>query len=533
LILPYFLNLNGPSLWDSTEAFYAETPREMMELDSVVIPQFNYEPRLNKPPLAYWLVIPFYGAFGVSVASERLANALGTGLIIVLTFLLGRRVFGRREGLWAAAVLSTTPRLTQIAQKSIIDTYLTLFVVAALFFFFVWMSQWRRGALILFYLSVGVGVLTKGPIALVLSGGVVLGYVLITRQWPIFWHINIPLGVLILAGIILPWYVTLYLERGWEPIAAFIFRENVGRFLSDIDWTSRGYFYYVPTLLLDFFPWSLVLIPTGIYAYRAGREEHQREMLFLGVWIVFIFVFFSLAQNKHEYYLLPLYPAAAVLIGRFFAQIADETLNRVERHVAQVAMLLGGLALVTGSVILGLFMKQVLAAPMSSEVLPVVLGIGGLWLAARTRGRFLKRAPMAAIGVMYVAVVGYQLIYLPLIEPYRPVKPLCQAIEARARPEDSVGYYKFAAPSMTFYLRRKVFEVYQPDVMLSLLQSDCRVFCILRESDLAELQQAFPDLVILERRPMLTLRLSTLIGSQPPDSLPHVLLISNRSRKRP
>jgi len=252
--------------------------------------------------------------------------------------------------------------------------------------------------------------------------------------------------------------------------------------------------------------------------------------VFLIAWIAFIFVFVSLAQNKHEYYLLPLYPAAAVLVGRFFARLVGEGISQTERRAVQMMTLIIGLALAVGSTVLGLFLKRVLLAPMSSYALPVVIFVGGFWLLAQARSRYLKRMPVAAIGVMITAVLGYQLIYLPLIEPYRPTEQLCRLIEAHARPTDLVGYYKFAAPSMTFYLKRKIFEVHLPDVIQAVVRSDRRFFCIVRESDLPELEQMLPGrIVILDRRPMLTFRLNALMGSPPQGTLPHILLISNHA----
>src|SRR4029434_3029015 len=83
-IVPYFLDLGGSSIWDANEAFYVETPREMMEQRDYVTPTFNYEPRLNKPVLSYWIVAFFYRVFGVSVAVQRVPIALAA-LILILT----------------------------------------------------------------------------------------------------------------------------------------------------------------------------------------------------------------------------------------------------------------------------------------------------------------------------------------------------------------------------------------------------------------------------------------------------------------
>jgi 4-amino-4-deoxy-L-arabinose transferase-like glycosyltransferase len=103
----YFVDLGGASIWDANEAFYVETPREMMERGDYVFPTFNYEPRVNKPVLSYWIVAGFYKIFGVSVTAERVAIATGGVGLIAVAFVLGWAAAPRRElaaiaGLWAA-----------------------------------------------------------------------------------------------------------------------------------------------------------------------------------------------------------------------------------------------------------------------------------------------------------------------------------------------------------------------------------------------------------------------------------------------
>lgn len=545
--LPYFVNLSGPSLWDATEAFYAETPREMLELGSFIIPYFNYEPRLNKPPLSYWLVLPVYRLFGVSYVAARVVNALGAGLLILLTFALGKRLFNQRVGLCSAAIMATTPRLVLVAQKSLIDTYFTLLVTAVLFFFARWSTacgMWsadqtmdnkrRTTDRLLFYVALGLGVLTKGPLALVLSGGVIFLYLLVTKRWRLVGQMNVPLGLLMVIAIVLPWYVAIYWKLGWEPIATFIVRENVGRFTSDIDWSRRGPLYYLTVLLGDFFPWSLYLIPAVMAYYRAWRqkEDPRRPVVWLWGWMVFMLVFFSLARNKHEYYLLPLYPAAAVLVGRLLAELVEGTVEDRTCRSAQIITAVAGSLLTIGGVILALIVCQMLLAPLAAYSLLILIG-GGLWLLGYTRRQYVRRVPPSLIGVMLISVWLYQMVYLPRLEPFRPTKALCDVIAREARPDDLVGTYNFAAPSMTFYLRRKIFEVFQPDVILNLLQSDRRVFCLVPEQDFHQLERALPGrLTILEQRPLLTLRLNAL-WSLPARRLPHLLLVTNSPTNSP
>ncbi|RMG46013.1 MAG: glycosyltransferase family 39 protein [Acidobacteria bacterium] len=548
LIAPYFVNLSGPSLWDSTEAFYAETPREMLELKSFVIPYFNYEPRLNKPPLAYWLVLPFYRTFGVSQVAERIVAALGAGALILLTFGLGAAMFNQWVGLLGAAIVATTPRLILLAQKSIIDITFTALIAAALALFWLAMREREsssprmtrraptrtpgRWAVIAFYATIGLGVLTKGPLAIVLVGGTIFFHLLIMRRWDLLRLMNIPVGLLVLAGVVLPWYVALYARLGWEPITSFIMRENIARFTSDIDWSRRGPFYYLSVLAGDFFPWSLYLIPAIVFGYRRWRQNDERSpTAFLFAWIAFILLFFSLAHNKHEYYILPLYPAAAILIARLFVHPSHELLAPGERRLMRVITIVVAVLFIAGGIVLGLIIARFFSGGWM-VLLPLVVSLGGLWLLGQARLSRPMRLPLSLVGVMVVSALFYRLAFLPLIEPYRPIKPLCEAIAHDIRSEDLVGTYNVAAPSMVFYLRRRIFQISRPEEMRALLASHRRIFCVIPESEFHHVERLFPgQLIVWERRPMLTLRLNLLLERRANGRLPHVLLVSNRPRE--
>src|SRR5262245_7614964 len=124
--IPYFLNLGVSSIWDANEAFYAQTPREMMEAGDYVTPSFNFQLRMNKPVLSYWNVAASYQLFGVSEWSERLPIAIGGVVIVATAFGLGQLLGGAPAGLMAALVLATSPRLLLLARRIIIDVHITM-----------------------------------------------------------------------------------------------------------------------------------------------------------------------------------------------------------------------------------------------------------------------------------------------------------------------------------------------------------------------------------------------------------------------
>ena len=238
-VVPYFIDLGGSAIWDANEAFYVETPRQMMVRGDYITPSFNDEPRINKPVLSYWIVAAFYHAFGVSVGVERLTIALGAMVIIACGAVLGRIAAnqlgpaGRGAALLAAVALASLPRLLMLGRRIFIDIWITAFMSLTLVFFALSerFPERRRLFLVLMYVAAGLGMLTKGPVAIVLPGMAFLLYLLVQRELRRAGEMMLPLGALIVLLIVVPWYAALYHAHGWEYIRSFIVSENLEHFV--------------------------------------------------------------------------------------------------------------------------------------------------------------------------------------------------------------------------------------------------------------------------------------------------------------
>ncbi len=276
----FFVDLGGSAIWDANEAFYVETPREMIERGDYVFPTFNYEPRVNKPVLSYWIVAGFYKVFGVSVAVQRIPIAIGGVLLVVVAFFLGwlaypdpaDRETAIKAGFWAALGFAVSPRLLMFSRRIFIDIYITLFMAATLLFFALAerYPQRRRLFLGLMYVAVGLGVLTKGPVAVALPGLVFFIYLLAHRELRRVTQMMIPAGIAIVLAIVVPWYAALYERDGWTHITSFFLGENLGRYSDGIGVdTDRGPWFYLGVLFSDGFPWAFMLFPALAMWWRA------------------------------------------------------------------------------------------------------------------------------------------------------------------------------------------------------------------------------------------------------------------------
>ena len=533
----YFVALGNSAIWDANEAFYVETPREMLEANDLVNPTFNYEPRFNKPVLSYWIVAAFYRMFGVSVGVQRLAIALGALVLIASAYLLasiGKLEAGIREpeagsrkpeaALWAAVGLAAAPRLVMFARRIFIDIWISAFLALTLVFFALAEArpERRRRYLVLMYVSIGLGALTKGPVAIALPALAFGLYLIVRRELRRVTEMMIPLGIVIVAAIVVPWYLALYREHGWTHIQSFLISENVERFTQGLGVRQeRGPWFYLPVVLSDSFPWSLLLFAAAAAAWR----ERTRLETLLWCWIAAIVGFFSLSAGKQDLYIFPIVPAVAALGG--LAMQRGLTRRDWGRWVTVTLAGIGALVAVAGVGVLFLFETAGRTYALDSAAL-----VGGLALAGGLVVLVLamQRRPAASALTLLGAIVAMNWAFvvrvLPEFERYKPVPAFSQTLQPRLAPGDLVAHYQVALPSMVYYLRRHVEQFFDEAPFVAAIQSGTRVYAVLSADDYAALAPRIGGATcVIERRPTFEVKLRQVLSRQP---LPELLLISNR-----
>jgi len=555
-ILPYFIDLGGSSIWDANEAFYVETPREMIQRGDFVSPTFNYLPRLNKPVLSYWIVSAFYKIFGVSVGVQRLPIALGAVTMILTAFVLaragadppagaGRRGTATESALWAAAGLAVAPRLMMFGRRIFIDIYISMFMALTLLFFALAerYPDRRRLFLLLMYASVGLGMLTKGPVAAALPALVFAIYLVVHGELRRVREMMIPAGIIVVLAIVVPWYAALYHRYGWTYITSFFVGENIARYTEGLGVeTRRGPLFYIPVVFSDSFPWSLCLFGAACLWLAEWRAPHGhtenaarlalRARTLLWLWVLGIVAFFTFSAAKQDLYIFPIVPAVAALAGLFVArETADGTPAR-PLSLRITAAVIGLLLAVAGAGTLYIFQAagKVYALDGAAFV-GAAAAIGGavaLVLALANRAR-------AALAVVLLSLItlnwAFVIRVLPSFERYKPVPPISAAIRERMADGDVVAHYNVALPSMVYYLGRHIEILFDQDAFLQVLRGDRRVFAVLSASDYAQLlpliKTSGVETCVLDRRPTVNIKLKAVLARDP---LPEVLLITNRCR---
>jgi len=333
-------------LFEPDEGRYAQIPREMLTADEWIVPTLQGEVYLDKPPLFYWLVMMSYSIFGFHEGAARFVPALAIHGAVLLTYLLGRHIVGERSAFWGALLLTVSPIFLGVGRLLVLDGLLTLWVTLALLAAYLAQAARRfsepeaqarahGGALAcasgsenrlhigwwgVAALACGLGVLTKGPVALVLVLIPLWTQRRLVYSAPISWRAGCAFsGIILLVN--LPWYVAVCLQRP-EFAWYFLWQHNVERFVEPFD-HIRPVWFYMPILLFGLLPALLLAWPLTRFLISTKPHETNSRcpalgyLLLAGLWCVF---FFSLAGSKLPTYLLPAFPPLCLALGCFVAR---------------------------------------------------------------------------------------------------------------------------------------------------------------------------------------------------------------------
>ena len=537
-VTPFFVNLGDASIWDANEAYYVETPREMIESGDWINPSFNYEPRFNKPVLSYWIVGGLYRLFGVSVAVERAAIAAAAMVMLVAVWFIARAASAQPLApLLATLGLAVGPRFFMFGRRIFVDMAVTAMMTLTLLFFILAerYPARRRLFLVLMYLSVGLGVLTKGPVAAVIPFIVFVVYLAVHRELGRLREMMIPSGALIALALAAPWYIALYMQNGWTHITGFFIGENFDRFTQTIGVQTRGPFFYLQVLPSDTLPWSLCL-PAVVMTWwadrrREGETAAVRIRTLLLLWIAIIVVFFSLSQTKQDLYIFPIVTAVAALGADWVARALGPRGVRLQPDNADAWFkwtfaVFGVVMALLGVGVLYLFSGDGTVYIDGARAAAMIAIVGGLVVAILPWRRRYAVAVSAALLVFIAFNWILAVRALPDFERYKPVVPLSRIIEQRAGPADVVAHFDVALPSMVYYLRRHIAGGLDEGAFTQLLRSDRRVFAVLPADRYEALKATMGvETCVIGRHLTSDIRLRSLLERQPP---PEVLLITNR-----
>jgi 4-amino-4-deoxy-L-arabinose transferase-like glycosyltransferase len=410
--------------------------RSMVERSDWLVPYYRGEPFFDKPILTYWLIAASFRLFGFTPAAARVVSALAALGVVLVTVALGRRLFGAGVALRSGFVLATTFGFMTFGRWAMSDMLLTLWSTLA-FALAERLLAVRPPAWIVPALgaALGLGFLTKGPIALLLPGlGILL--VLWKRGWPRLSAAAAASAVALFALLGFGWFAAVYARLGAGPLDHFFLRENVERFAGEAYDSSRSPLFYLGTYLAEGAPWSLFM-PLALWHALRRHDEASASARLLLLWIGLMLVPLSLSHGKIDYYILPAYPAASLVLGQLFAA---GPWGRLERGWARVVLVSAGLMIAAAPLVLARIPAPWCGGP-TRLAFGVVAGCAALVLLAAAVSPSASRAHAtlaAAAGGVFVAGVT---LLVPTFVAAQPNARIVKAVdrERAFRPDLSVA----------------------------------------------------------------------------------------------
>jgi 4-amino-4-deoxy-L-arabinose transferase-like glycosyltransferase len=474
-------NLGAHTLWDMDEGVNAEAGREMLESGNWITPHYNYEIRTAKPALLYWLQAFSFMVFGVSEWAARLPAVIcGLGSVWV-TYELGRRMFTPATGLLAGLVLASCVEFCLISHAATPDPPLVLFQMLVFYCYWAGSEGDRRWWFVPAAAFAGLAVLTKGPIGVGLPGLIILIHLLWTRQLYKLWDARLISGALAFLAVAAPWYVMVALDTKGKWLEAFVMKENFDRFQNPADGHRGGLQVHSVMLIVLTVPWCAFMLVTFWYAVAVVRNgtkpssdlaepiDAPSKYKFLIAWFLSYLIFFSIAATKLPNYILPLYPAFAILVARLLDRWR---LGLAIPNWMRIATWLGALSI---GVILSLsllFVGGLVSSPIPIKgfdplpalgnyvwvgIIPILTTLAFGWLAAKGR----RDDAVTAYGfgsVLFLAVVAA----FPTVamNEYKCPKHFAEEIPLKQTDKDiRIAACLWFRHSLVFYAERRVEDI--------------------------------------------------------------------------
>jgi 4-amino-4-deoxy-L-arabinose transferase-like glycosyltransferase len=515
-------------LWERDEGRYADVAQEMLERGDFITPRANGAVFLDKPPLLFWATAASLALFGRHETAARLPQLLFALITLLATYGIGRRLLGTAAAGLALIVLASSLIFFVLAHVLTLDLSLACCVTVTLFFFLAGYRAGARGGglYLAMWAAAGFGLLAKGPIALVLAGMTILGFLLLRREPGRVLDLRPWVGPLICLAVAAPWYVAISIAT--PAFAPFFFlRQNVDRFLTPVYHRLGGWDYYLKVIIAGMLPWTLVIpgallrlarrrddgggsAPTFATALRrlAGAPARSESCAFLLAWMVPGLLFLTVSHSKLPAYALPLIPALALAVAALLQR-------DMERHprAAATALLLPALLLApAAAAVLVVARMRPLAEPAAS-LLPWIAGTALVASAGHLAGWLLARrgalpGGTATVGAAWMAALWLLMAGVGASPLLNDTRHLAEILRQR-RAGEPVYTYRCYLRGLPYYLDgvTTVVASHSDDLtsgeegphdprsfseeapFLAALRAPDRVFVIVPRSDLTELQR--------------------------------------------
>jgi len=316
LLIAFFIPLSFAPLFDLDEGAFSEATREMIVRGDYITTYLNGELRFDKPILIYWLQVISVKIFGLNEFALRLPSALAGSIWAIAIYQFTKQNFNEKTAFFATIIMISSLQINMIAKAAIADSLLNLFITLTMFNLYYYYTFREKKYLYWIFVFIGLGVLTKGPVAIMIPLVVSLLFFSYKREFKLWLKMIFnPVGIIIFSLIALPWYVLEYLAQGELFIDGFFFKHNISRFNSAMEQHNGNIFYFIPVLLVGVMPFTY-------FIFKSLNQKFLKNdlQLFLSIWFIFVFLFFSFSSTKLPHYIIYGYTPLFILMAFFMTK---------------------------------------------------------------------------------------------------------------------------------------------------------------------------------------------------------------------
>lgn len=452
LVVFYTFWLGNYPLFTPDEGRYSEVAREMIANHDYITPRVNGVAFLDKPIFYYWLQVIAIKWFGLKEWALRLFPALSGIFGCLIVYGCGRSLFNRVTGVLAALILASSPLYFGHAHYANLDLEVAVFISASLLLFITAMHTKKRLLLFASYFFAAIAFLTKGLIGLFFPMMIIGAWILLQWQFAIIKKMHIISGLFLFTIIVLPWYL-LVGKANPEFFHFFFVTQQVTRFLSQAEFNNQTpVWFYAPVIGVGFFPWT-------IFLWQAVKQHIQQlrepTHLFLFIWPISIFIFFSIPHSKIVGYILPVLPPLSLIVANYISE-AFETIKAQDLRFHLILYQITAIFL-AATLILSLQQQWL---DLSRDTQPYLYSIAFvLFISVIFTFALYTQKSLVSFFATCLSVSCAILLILLFAAPHlnqHSTKPLITYLKMKMQPEDEVvHYYKFYQ-DVPLYLERRI-----------------------------------------------------------------------------
>ncbi|MGA8430145.1 MAG: glycosyltransferase family 39 protein [Candidatus Sulfotelmatobacter sp.] len=464
----FFYGLAQFGLIGADEPRYAQVAREMLARRDWITPVLNGNPWLEKPPLYYWQAMLAYSVFGVTDWAARLPSAFDATTMIVVIYLFFRRLYPG-VALDAALIAASSAGVIAYARAASMDMALAATFAFAMLAWWVWNETGKKTWLAVFYASLALGMLAKGPVAPLLAALVLTAYTVLRREFRQLLKIIWLPGILLFCALGLPWYVAVQL-RNPTFFQQFILQHNFARFSSDLYHHREPFWYYFPVTSLALVPWTVFAIAACIPAiklwFRSAKAASELDFRsFALCWLLVPVFFFSISQSKLPGYILPAVPAGALLLAEYLREHQSREGEESKPVSLSKWLIVLHALLASAPFVPALLLAYLVTQHRFPAGRPMLIAVGGafalaagiaLTLASRAGLRMLRFVTLIPVLLSVTAVLKIGSIALDQTLSARPLAQEISGMEVRPLPLAVYGVPREMEYGLTFYRNQAI-----------------------------------------------------------------------------